>query len=109
MATSMVADVVLSTDFLLTLIILWFIFMFLEVVSTLVFMATRWVWMALFAYTCAWSSPALLVMIDGPSFFFLSFIVVPLIMVVHIRHWTLEDGPRRHPNPLPGPVRDPFL
>ena len=109
MVASMVADVVLSFDFLLTLIILWFMIMFLEVVSTLLFMATRWVWMALFSYTCAWSSPALLVVIGGPSLLFLSFIVVPLLMLAHIRYWTLEEGPRRHPNPLPGPVQDPFL
>lgn len=77
----------------------------MEVATTILFIMTSWVSTALLAYVAAWAFPALTLPV------FRSFVLmfaVPVVMLLLVRKWRLEDGPARKGNPLPGPVRGSF-
>ena len=78
-----------------------------EIISTLAYLATRWVSVAFVAYAFAWSVPFLILITMGPSGPWPIHVVLPLVMLVQIHFWKLEDRPRVS-NPLPGRVSEPF-
>lgn len=79
----------------------------LEILFTLLYLVSRWVSVAFLAYAFAWSVPFLILVNFGPGGPWPIHIALPLVMLVDIHFWTLEDGPRVS-NPFPGRVPEPF-
>jgi len=69
----------------------------IEVLTTVLFLMTNWVSLALVAYASAWTIPSLTLPISAiiPVMF-----VLPLVMLLQVRRWEFEDGPRRRWNPV---------
>jgi hypothetical protein len=81
----------------------------LEVLSTLLYIGTRYVSMAIFAIASSWLTPSIYLMIGGPNIVAMFFVILPLAMLVHIPYWAVGSGERKAFNPLPSPVREEYL
>lgn len=81
----------------------------LELLSTLLYIGTRYVSMAIFAIASSWLTPSIYLVIGGPNIAAMFFVIMPLAMLVHIPYWAVGSGDRKEANPLPSPVRGEYL